>query len=462
MTPRRIPRAEHPVSRSQISSGTLKTLYALRDAGYEAYMVGGGVRDLLAGVTPKDFDVATSAHPDQVKALFRSCRLVGRRFVICHVRQGGEIVEVTTFRGPVTDSHERDDTGRILSDNAYGTLEEDAFRRDFTVNALYYDIRDYAIVDFAGGMEDLRNGVLRLIGDPELRYREDPVRMLRAIRIVNKLRFRLDPATAAPIGRLGPLLREIPPARLFDELLKMLLSREAVDNLYGLRVYGLYRQLLPASERVLQADPSQLRFVNAALANTAERIGQELPVSPAFLFAALLWPVVQQRLQFLVQTQGHPPLVALNQASEEVIAQAISRVAIPKRFSLPMREIWQMQPRFEELRSGARARRLLTHPRFRAAYDFLLMRAVADPDLQPLASWWTQAQSDAELPPLPALAGSRLFSAEAGEPGEMPEAAEAGEGTAPGRRRRRRRGGRGRREGGAAEAIVQTQDGGSD
>jgi poly(A) polymerase len=205
--PRRIPRAEHPISRSMISQGTLKTLYTLRDAGFEAYMVGGGVRDLLAGITPKDFDVATSAHPDQVRKLFRSCRLVGRRFVICHVRFGEEIIEVTTFRGPITDLHERDETGRILADNDYGTLEQDAFRRDFTINALYYDIRDYSIVDYCGGVDDLKSGTLRLIGDPELRFREDPVRMLRAVRIANKMRFRLDPASSASVGSVPPWAR---------------------------------------------------------------------------------------------------------------------------------------------------------------------------------------------------------------------------------------------------------------
>ncbi len=187
--PNRIPREQHPISRAKISPGALKVLYALKDAGYEAYMVGGGVRDLLAGIEPKDFDIATSAHPDEIKRLFRSCRLVGRRFMIAHIRSGDEVLEVTTFRGAITDNHERDETGRILSDNVYGTLEEDAFRRDFTINALYYDIRDFSIVDFAGGIDDLNRSSLRLIGDPELRYREDPVRMLRAIRIANKLGF---------------------------------------------------------------------------------------------------------------------------------------------------------------------------------------------------------------------------------------------------------------------------------
>jgi poly(A) polymerase len=426
--PRRIPRAEHPISRSQISNGTLKTLYVLKDAGYEAYMVGGGVRDLLAGIEPKDFDVATNAHPEQVKALFRSCRLVGRRFVICHVRFGEEIVETTTFRGPITDSHERDETGRILSDNEYGTLEQDAFRRDFTINALYYDIRDYSIVDFTTGIEDMKQGVIRLIGDPELRYREDPVRMLRAIRIANKLHFRIDDATAAPIARLAPLLREIPAARLFDEVLKLLLSREAEDNFYGLRVYGLFRQLFPTLDRHLRS-PADLAFVNAALRSTANRMQNDQPVSPAFLYASLLWPAVEARAEALRDEQGTDPLAAYQQAGEEVIARTVSSVAIPKRFSLPMRDIWDMQPRFEQTVAN-RARRLMTHPKFRAAYDFLLVRAESsdDDEVKSLADWWTVAQKGGDLPP--PLADE---SADDGSPGPI-------------KKRRRRRGGRNRRQ----------------
>lgn len=421
-----------------ISPGTLKTLYTLKDAGHEAYMVGGGVRDLLAGITPKDFDIATSAHPEAVRRLFRSCRMIGRRFVICHVRFGEEVLEVTTFRGPVTDSHERDETGRILVDNDYGTLEEDAFRRDFTVNALYYDILDFSIVDYCGGVEDLKAGVLRLIGEPELRYREDPVRMLRAIRIANKLHFRLDPATAAPIKRLAPLLAEVPAARLFDEVLKVLLCKEGADNLYGLRVYGLFRQLFPSTDAAL-ADPARLAFVTAALGNSADRLAKDQSVSPAFTYAALLWPAVEVRSLALQQKEGHPEAIALEQAADEVIGKAVQRVAIPKRFSIPMREIWTMQPRFE-MRAGGRARRLMTHPRFRAAYDFLLMRAQAgDEHLRELAQWWTDAQGAAELPPIPT---ARPGAPEQEDTGEFIPAGAAGDGAAPKRRRRRRRTGR--------------------
>ncbi|HSW15422.1 MAG TPA: polynucleotide adenylyltransferase PcnB [Solimonas sp.] len=432
--PQRIPRAEHPISRSQFTSAALRTLYGLKDAGYEAYIVGGGVRDLLAGLEPKDFDIATNAHPEQIKTLFRSCRLVGRRFMIAHVRFGDEILEVTTFRGPITESHERDDTGRILSDNEYGTLEEDAFRRDFTVNALYYDIRDYAIVDFAGGLEDIKAGVIRLIGDPELRYREDPVRMLRAIRIANKLKYRIETASAEPIARLAPLLREIPPARLFDEIIKLLQSADGLANFDGLRTYGLFELLFPQTEAMLKY-PRALDFVRRALANTGERVRTDQPVSPAFLYAALLWPAVAAQVNTLISRQGHHPNTAIAQAAEDVLSQAIQRVAIPKRFSIPMREIWALQTRFDG-RSAGRAKRLLTHPRFRAAYDFLLLRAAVGEAPQAMADWWTQAQVGTELPPVPADE----------EGGEAADAAD------PARKRRRRRGGRGRkRSGGATE-----------
>lgn len=421
--PIRIPRADHTVSRANIAPGTLRVLYGLRDAGYQAFIVGGGVRDLLAGLKPKDFDVATDAHPEQIRRLFRSCRLVGRRFLIAHVRMGPEIVEVTTFRGPVSDSHERDEGGRILSDNQYGTLEQDAFRRDFTVNGLYYDIRDHSIVDYVGGMADMQARRVRLIGDPELRYREDAVRMLRAVRIGNKLHFRLDQACAEPIKRLASLLREIPPARLFDELLKVLLSVDAVENFRALHWFGLWRELFPDLGARLESDPGPTRaFIEAALGNTAERIRNGQPVSPAFLFAALLWSPVQKRMQVLASRQAHPPAIALQQAGEELFGRQSQRVAIPKRFSIPAREIWEMQSRLEQGPAG-RQQRLLAHPRFRAAYDFLLLRAQSGEPLQELADFWTTAQADA--PPAAPDTG-------AGDPGPRP------------RKRRRRRGGRDR------------------
>ncbi len=429
--PRRIPREAHPVSRSQISQGTLRTLYGLKDAGYEAYLVGGGVRDLIAGITPKDFDVATNATPEQVKGVFRSCRLIGRRFVICHVRFGNEITEVATFRGAITDGHERDETGRILSDNEYGTLETDAWRRDFTINALYYDIRDYSVVDLVGGLADMERREIRMIGDPELRYREDPVRMLRAIRIANKLGFSIHKQTAEPIPRLAALLREIPPARLFDEVIKLLQTREALANFEGLRTHGLLRHLLPQTDKSLD-QPGMQQFVSQALTNTADRLSNEQSVSPAFLYAALFWPAVAREYRRLMGAEGQAPSVAIAQAGDAVIAKAQQFIAIPKRFSLPMREIWVMQPRLEAQSRGSRGQRLLAHPRFRAAYDFLLLRAGSGEVPTALADYWTQAQGGVDLATL--------------VPDEGPES-EAGSEPAPRKRRRRRR-----RGGGAAPA----------
>lgn len=432
MEPRRIPREDHPVSRKLISPAALKVLYGLRDAGHEAYLVGGAVRDILAGIEPKDFDIATSAHPEEMRRVFRTARLIGRRFVIAHVRFGAEIIEVTTFRGAITDSHERDETGRILSDNQYGNLESDAFRRDFTANALYYDIRDYSVVDYTGGVEDVEDRVLRLIGDPELRYREDPVRMLRAVRIANKLGFEIETSTAEPIPRLAPLLREIPAARLFDEIIKILMCRDAVANFRGLRSYGLFAQLFPDTEATLVRYPAMTRFVERALDNTAQRIENDQPVTPAFLYAALLWPMVAERFVRLQAEQGMHPNAALGQAGDEAIARACLRVTIPKRFSMPMQEIWELQPRFDQLQ-GNKPKRLLAHPRFRAAYDFLLLRAETGDADPALARWWTAAQAGATLP-------ESLDDFD--EPASEPAA-----GDAPAKKRRRRGG---RRRGGAA------------
>lgn len=433
MQPRRFPREEHPVSRKQLSNASLKVLYGLRDAGFEAYIVGGAVRDVYAGIEPKDFDVATNATPEEVKRIFRTARLIGRRFVITHVRFGDETIEVTTFRGAITESHSRDETGRILSDNQYGTLETDALRRDFTVNALYYDIADCSVVDFVGGVEDVAERRIRLIGEPELRYREDPVRMLRAIRIANKLHFNIEAGTADPIPRLASLLREIPPARLFDEIIKMLLSKEAVSNFRGLRDYGLFAELFPVAEATLRRHPGMVHFVEEALASTAERIGNDLPVTPAFLYAALLWPSVAERFVELMHRQGHHPDLALGQAADEVINQACLRVMIPKRFSMPMREIWELQPRFEQ-RKGPRAKRLVSHPRFRAGYDFLLLRSQVGDASAELAQWWAQA-----------YAAVGLLPAEDYAPDDDEDSAAKTSTTAPGGKKRRRRGGRNRK-----------------
>ncbi len=399
-----IPRDAHVISRSQISDKAITVLYRLKNAGYGAYLVGGGVRDLSLGREPKDFDVATDATPEQVKALFRNCRLIGRRFRLAHVHWGPEIIEVATFRAPPsssTDNGERaQEEGMILRDNLYGTIEEDALRRDFTINALYYNIADFSVVDYAGGMADLQAGRIRLMGDPAVRYREDPVRMLRAVRFAAKLGFIIDPATATPIPRMADLLDDIPPARLFDEVLKLFMAGQGVETFEALRQHGLFRYLFPATDTALDDDEHGqcMRFLALALSSTDERVNAGRPVTPAFLFAALLWPAILAQLPAgRLQTAINREL--FEQAVTEALDRQLRQVAIPKRFALPMREIWALQPRFDT-RSEAKARRLFTHPRFRAAYDFLLLRGEAglvDPDL---AQWWhTHTTSSADAPP---------------------------------------------------------------
>ncbi|MCG5533590.1 polynucleotide adenylyltransferase PcnB [Halorhodospira sp. 9621] len=407
-----IPRDAHSISRADISDNALKVLYRLRNAGYQAYMVGGGVRDLSLGREPKDFDVATDARPEEVRRLFRNCRLIGRRFRLAHVHFGAEIIEVATFRalhppedgdgdgdGDGADGERVIENGRIVRDNVYGTLAEDALRRDFTVNALYYNIDDFSVVDHAGGMDDLEAGVIRLIGDPRERYQEDPVRMLRAVRFALKLGFRIHPETAAPMHEMAGSVADMPPARLFDEALKLFMSGDALDAFEMLRHYGLFDSLLPLTAEALEDEGNEqwVPFIAAALRNTDERIGADKPVTPAFLFAALLWPAVRRREADLVEA-GEAPIPALQQAAAEVQAMQQARIALPKRFSIPMREIWTLQPRFAR-RGGKRAQRLLGHPRFRAAYDFLELRAGAGDAPAELAQWWREFQEQPERPP---------------------------------------------------------------
>lgn len=403
-TPTIIPRAEHVISRTQISDYALKVLYRLNQGGYEAYLVGGGVRDLLLGREPKDFDVATDATPEQVRELFRNCRLIGRRFRLAHVHFGQTIIEVATFRAPHDGASGEDEenppdqtdrrieNGRIVRDNVYGTLEEDAWRRDFTINALYYSVADFSVVDYVDGMTDLKAGQLRLIGDPEQRYREDAVRMLRAVRFAAKLGFDIHPDSEAPIFKLGVLLKDIPPSRLFEEVLKLFMSGQAVQAFELTRHYGLFGHLFPQTEASLSHEEQgfPLMLVAKALANTDARIADGKPVTPAFLFAALLWEPTRL-LAERKRADGMNESEALAEAGDAVVAQQVKSIMIPKRFTLPMREIWNMQPRFEN-RSGKRPQRLLGHPRFRAAYDFLLLRAQSGEAEEALAQWWTDFQ----------------------------------------------------------------------
>jgi poly(A) polymerase len=399
-----IPRPEHTVSRSQISKPALKVLYRLKDAGYQAFLVGGSVRDLLLGRQPKDFDIATDARPEDVRALFSNSRLIGRRFRLAHVRFGREIIEVATFRGAGggdddDGEHVIHESGRILKDNVWGSIEEDARRRDFTVNALYYNIADYSILDFAGGVDDIQHGCLRLIGDPETRYREDPVRMLRAARLAAKLDLDIHPTTAAPIPVLAELLDAVPPARLFDEFLKLFETGHALASYRKLTELGLFEHLFPPTARVL-ADQGQVDFralIEAALANTDQRVAEDLPVTPMFLFAVLLWRPVQERAAALVQTGEYSNAHAVAEAAAQMNAEQAARITLPRRFSLPMREVLQLQSRFLD-RRPRRAQALLKHKRFRAAYDLMLLRAGIGEVEQEVADYWTAAQ-EGELRP---------------------------------------------------------------
>ena len=430
-----IPREAHNISRKQMSQGTLRVLYRLREAGFAAYLVGGAVRDLLVGGEPKDFDVATDATPEQVKALFRNCRLIGRRFRLAHVVYGREIIEVATFRANGGDDEGdrlTDDGGRLLRDNVYGSIEHDAVRRDFTANALYYAIEDFSVRDYVGGFADVQARVLRLIGEPEARYREDPVRMLRAARLAAKLGFTIAPATAEPIARLAPLLADASPARLFEETLKMFLSGHAVASFELLEAHGLLPVLLPETAQALQSNKSGAlrRMLVQGLRNTDARVHADQPVSPAFLYAVLLWPAYCRALA-LLQAQGVHAAEAQRRAADRVTLHQVARIALPRRFSQPMQEIWLLQPRFT-LRLRKRVFRLLSHPRFRAAFDFLELRLAASDSHADDVAFWREAQ----LHPSDATADSaqdRLT------PDEIGNDAIAEAGDAPCKRRRRRR-----------------------
>lgn len=391
-----VPRSDHNISRKQISPHALKVLYDLKEAGFDAFLVGGCVRDLLLGHEPKDFDVATNASPEQVHKLFRKSRLIGRRFKLVHVGFGRNVIEVATYRAPPELEQHVDDAGRIMRDNVFGTLEQDAWRRDFTINALYYNIGDFSIIDYTGGIADLQAGKIRLIGDVETRYREDPVRMLRAIRFVGKLGLRLDDETERWLPKLANLLADIPPARLFDESLKLYMSGNAAVTHELLCHYGVFDYLFPQTAELLHTEQDNFprTLLIKALENTDQRIDEGKPVTPAFLFAALLWEPVRQRWQEYID-RNIPAIPAIQRAASEVISEQVQRVAVPKRFTLVTRDIWVLQPRLTQ-RLGKRAFRLVTHPKFRAGYDFLLLRAESGEQLSELASWWTLFQEENE------------------------------------------------------------------
>ncbi len=388
------------VSTKRINSKALIILNALHDADYEAYLVGGCVRDLLLNVEPKDFDIATNAHPEQIKAVLPSTRIIGRRFRLAHVHFGREYYEVATFRAPHdnSDRGQVGQDGRILHDNVYGTIEEDAVRRDFAINALFYNVHTDEILDFTGGMEDLEKRQLRMIGDPVARYREDPVRMLRAMRFSAKLGLNIETDSESPIRELAPLLENIAPARLFDEALKMFHSGQAGSVLELLREYRLFHSLFPATEEALQADESGhfLALINDALVNTDNRINDGMSVTPAFLFAVMLWLPMKQ-LEASYREQSFPDPQAMQHAANDVLSDQVRFTAVPRRFSNVTREIWLLQSRFNQ-KNCRRARLFVDNRRFRAAFDFLCLRSIAEEDvaLQADAAWWEEFQKATE------------------------------------------------------------------
>lgn len=395
-----IPRAEHRISRNDISDNALKVLYRLNNAGFQSYLVGGCVRDLLLGMQPKDFDVVTNATPEQIKGLFRNCRLIGRRFRLAHIVFGREIIEVATFRGHHSEQADsdaqlakQDEQGQLVRDNVFGSIEEDAERRDFTFNAMYYNVADFTITDFANGIEAIKKRQVALIGEPEVRYREDPVRMLRAVRFAAKLNMDISEPTATPIPGLSHLLGNIPAARLFEETLKLFLSGNGVDTYKLLRQYKLIEPLFPQLAGLLNDENNrENQLIIKVLENTDSRINNGMRVTPAFLYATLLWYPLEEHAQKLMAESGLNYYDAFNIATGEVLHRQIQRIMIPKRFSTVVRDIWMLQVRLPR-RFGRRAFQLLSHPKFRAGYDFLLARGqIEGGEVLELAEWWTEFQ----------------------------------------------------------------------
>ena len=423
--PRRVPAAEHDINPQLVARNALRVCETLQKAGYEAFLVGGAVRDLLLGGAPKDFDLATNATPEPVKSHFRRAIIIGRRSRLVHVMFGQETIEVSTFRALDNPDRQTDEHGRVLADNLFGTQQDDAARRDFTANALYYDPTTQVVIDYHDGVKDVRRKRLRMIGDAETRYREDPVRMLRAVRFAAKLGFDIDEATREPILRLAPLVENVPSARLFYEMLKLLTSGHSVACITRLRTEGLHRGLLPLLD-VIFDQPAGERFVLLALARTDERVRGGKTISPGFLFATLLWHDVLVKWNARL-ARGEHRIPALGAAIDDTLELQTEKLAIQRRFVADMREIWSLQPRFER-RHGRSAYRLLEHLRFRAGYDFLLLRAAAEEVPAELADWWTRFShaNEAER--------ERLVQ----------EAATAGDAQPAARKRRRRSRGKGR------------------
>jgi poly(A) polymerase len=406
-------RQEHGISRKDISENALKVLYRLNKGGYDAYLVGGGVRDLLLHKQPKDFDIATNATPEEIKSLFRNCRLIGRRFRLAHILFGRDVIEVATFRGHHSDApvkveikdkadakgkqqiSSKSQEGMLLRDNVYGTIDEDAERRDFTINAMYYSAKDFTVTDYANGVEDLNNRIVRLMGDPETRYREDPVRMLRAVRFAAKLDMTIEEKTAAPIEELAPLLRDIPSARLFEESLKLLQAGQGLATYKLLRQYNLFQQLFPIlADHFTEDHSSQTeQMIEHILAATDKRIAEDKRVNPAFIYAAMLWYPLTTRAEEISFASGLAFYDAFMVAANDILDEQVRSIAIPRRHTTTVRDIWQQQIRFSR-RSGKRAFKMMEHPKFRAAYDFMEMRSHFEgDDIVELTSWWNEFQN---------------------------------------------------------------------
>ena len=415
--------SEHGIDLDDVSPNAVRVTQTLQKAGFKAFIVGGAVRDLVLGLKPKDFDVATDATPEEVKRLFRRAFIIGRRFQIVHVMFGQELIEVTTFRGASSEEAPKDAHGRVLRDNTFGDQHEDAERRDFTINAMYYDPAHEQVLDYHGGMKDIRSKTLRIIGAPEARYREDPVRMLRVVRFAAKLGFGIAAPTRAPIKVMAPLINNVPVARVFDEMLKLLMSGHAMACLQQLRKEGLHHGLLPLLDVVLE-QPLGERFVTLALANTDERVRNGKPVSPGFLFASLLWHQVLEKWN-AYKAAGEFPIPALHLAADDVLDGQTDKLAIQRRIATDMRDIWAMQPRFER-RTGKSPYKLLEHPRMRAGYDFLLLRCASGEIDAEIGDWWTDF-IDADSPGRESLLAKKPSDTDA-----------------PAAKKRRRRGGRGR------------------
>ncbi len=435
---------EHGIDPHLLSSNAIRVTQTLQDAGYKAFVVGGAVRDLLLGVKPKDFDIATNATPEQVKRLFRRAFIIGKRFQIVHVMFGQDLLEVTTFRGAGSDNAPKDEHGRVLRDNNFGPQHEDAMRRDFTINAMYYDPATQEVLDYHGGIGDIRAKTLRIIGQPEARYREDPVRMLRVVRFAAKLKFNIEPTTREPISVMAPLIDNVPAARVFDEMLKLLMSGHALACLQQLRKEGLHHGLLPLLDVVLE-QPIGMKFVTLALESTDQRVNVGKGVSPGFLFASLLWHQVLEKWT-AYKAAGESPIPALHLAADDVLDAQTEQLALQRKIASDMRDIWAMQPRFER-RQGKAPYKLLEHPRFRAGYDFLLLRCESGEIEADVGEWWT-AFYDGDIGER-----ERLQTNAVSAPGPKRKR--------PPRRSNRNKGGGGG-EGGSAEGGSRTEGGGTE